>query len=107
MTSGRLVPPSLIPKVIQSTEGGGQGCRCGWHSQVIDSRPTLDGAIRRRRKCQKCNARWTTYERNEDCPIPPNGTLALLQARITVMRESLDALERIVAVAANTTAMLK
>ncbi len=33
-------------------------------SQVKDSRPTEDGAaIRRRRQCESCNARFTTFER--------------------------------------------
>ncbi len=32
-------------------------------SKVIDSRPTVDGeSIRRRRICQKCGKRFTTYE---------------------------------------------
>ncbi len=32
-------------------------------SKVIDSRPTVDGeSIRRRRICQKCSKRFTTYE---------------------------------------------
>lgn len=32
-------------------------------SKVIDSRPTVDGeSIRRRRACQKCGKRFTTYE---------------------------------------------
>ncbi|MBD3245231.1 MAG: transcriptional repressor NrdR [Candidatus Moranbacteria bacterium] len=35
-------------------------------TMVIDSRETLDRkAIRRRRKCVKCSARFTTYERPE------------------------------------------
>ena len=34
------------------------------NSQVKDSRPTEDGAaIRRRRQCEACNARFTTFER--------------------------------------------
>ena len=34
------------------------------NSQVKDSRPTEDGAaIRRRRQCQACGARFTTFER--------------------------------------------
>ncbi len=34
------------------------------HSQVKDSRPTEDGAaIRRRRQCENCGARFTTFER--------------------------------------------
>jgi transcriptional repressor NrdR len=33
-------------------------------SQVKDSRPTEDGAaIRRRRQCEECSARFTTFER--------------------------------------------
>ncbi len=35
-------------------------------SQVKDSRPTDDGAaIRRRRQCEGCGARFTTFERNQ------------------------------------------
>ena len=34
------------------------------NSQVKDSRPTEDGAsIRRRRQCEECSARFTTFER--------------------------------------------
>ena len=38
---------------------------CGHHdTQVKDSRPTEDNAaIRRRRSCPECGARWTTFER--------------------------------------------
>ena len=38
---------------------------CGHHdTQVKDSRPTEDNtAIRRRRFCPNCGARWTTFER--------------------------------------------
>jgi len=38
---------------------------CGYEdSQVKDSRPTEDGAsIRRRRQCEGCGARFTTFER--------------------------------------------
>jgi len=37
---------------------------CGHEEdKVVDSRPSQDGqAIRRRRECLKCNARYTTYE---------------------------------------------
>ncbi len=35
-------------------------------SSVLDSRDSEDGGvIRRRRKCEKCKKRWTTYERTE------------------------------------------
>ena len=38
---------------------------CGFEdSQVKDSRPVADGtAVRRRRQCPNCNARFTTFER--------------------------------------------
>lgn len=36
-------------------------------TKVIDSRPTEDGrAIRRRRVCNKCDSRFTTYEKVEE-----------------------------------------
>ena len=40
-------------------------CRyCGCTElRVIDSRPTEDGAIRRRRECPECGSRFTTFER--------------------------------------------
>ena len=39
----------------------------GMDTRVIDSRPTDDGyAIRRRRGCDKCNKRFTTYEKPEE-----------------------------------------
>lgn len=37
------------------------------NSRVVDSRPTEDGhAIRRRRECDHCGKRFTTYEKVED-----------------------------------------
>lgn len=39
-------------------------------SRVVDSRPTEEGTmIRRRRECSRCNKRFTTYERVEDIPL--------------------------------------
>ncbi len=39
-------------------------------SKVIDSRPTDEGnSIRRRRECEKCKKRFTTYEKIEDIPL--------------------------------------
>ena len=36
-------------------------------TKVIDSRPTEDGhAIRRRRECERCSRRFTTYEKDEE-----------------------------------------
>ena len=43
-------------------------CSCT-ESRVIDSRPTEDGAIRRRRECEGCQKRFTTYEKIEMLPI--------------------------------------
>ncbi|MDR0931084.1 MAG: transcriptional regulator NrdR [Clostridiales bacterium] len=43
-------------------------CNCS-ESKVINSRSTDNGAIRRRRECVNCGARWTTYERREMMPI--------------------------------------
>lgn len=48
------------------------------NDQVIDSRASEDGfVIRRRRECQSCNRRYTTYERVEERPlkvVKKNGT---------------------------------
>ncbi len=38
-------------------------------NRVLDSRPTDDGAIRRRRECLSCGRRFTTYERVEEIPM--------------------------------------
>lgn len=39
-------------------------------SKVVDSRPTEDGSvIRRRRECVECGQRMTTYEKIEETPI--------------------------------------
>ncbi|NMA95253.1 MAG: transcriptional repressor NrdR [Clostridiales bacterium] len=39
-------------------------------SKVVDSRPTDEGAvIRRRRECMDCGKRFTTYEKIEQMPI--------------------------------------
>jgi transcriptional repressor NrdR len=44
---------------------------CGFpDSKVVDSRPTEEGqAIRRRRECEKCARRFTTYEKIEEIPL--------------------------------------
>jgi transcriptional repressor NrdR len=36
---------------------------CERDSQVVDSRTTADGGVRRRRVCSQCKRRFTTYER--------------------------------------------
>jgi transcriptional repressor NrdR len=39
-------------------------------TKVVDSRPTEEGqAIRRRRECNKCKKRFTTYEKIEEIPL--------------------------------------
>lgn len=47
-------------------------------SRVVDSRPSDDGrAIRRRRECEACGFRFTTFERREQTPllvVKKNGT---------------------------------
>lgn len=44
---------------------------CGWNeSKVVDSRPADEYAvIRRRRECEKCSKRFTTYEKVEEMPL--------------------------------------
>ncbi len=44
---------------------------CGWaQDKVVDSRESKEAdSIRRRRECEKCNKRFTTYERVE-LPMP-------------------------------------
>ena len=44
---------------------------CGYaESRVLDSRPAEEGrSIRRRRECQQCGRRFTTYERREEVPL--------------------------------------
>ncbi len=40
------------------------------NTRVIDSRPgKIDFEVRRRRECQKCSRRFTTYERIEQAPV--------------------------------------
>ncbi len=39
------------------------------NDRVIDSRTSPDGSIRRRRECNSCRRRFTTYERIEDRPM--------------------------------------
>ncbi|MDO5382987.1 MAG: transcriptional regulator NrdR [Eubacteriales bacterium] len=39
------------------------------NTKVIDSRPTDDSSIRRRRQCDECGKRFTTYEKVETLPL--------------------------------------
>lgn len=54
---------------------------CGSNDfKVLDSRPTDSQTIRRRRECQKCQKRFTTYEIIEAVPISvvkKNGSLEI------------------------------
>lgn len=40
--------------------------KCAEDSDVTDSRETEGGVIRRRRRCEVCEHRWTTYEVHVD-----------------------------------------
>ena len=53
---------------------GGKPMKCPYcgeeSTKVIDSRPAEDNsAIRRRRQCDKCKKRYTTYEKVESIPL--------------------------------------
>ena len=39
------------------------------NTKVIDFRPTEDSSIRRRRQCEECGKRFTTYEKVETMPL--------------------------------------
>lgn len=39
------------------------------NTKVIDLRPTDDSSIRRRRQCDECGKRFTTYEKIETLPL--------------------------------------
>lgn len=39
------------------------------NTRVMDSRPTDDSSIRRRRQCDECGKRFTTYEKVETLPL--------------------------------------
>lgn len=45
--------------------------KCNYHkSSVVDSRQAEDGnTIRRRRECEQCHTRFTTFERVEELPL--------------------------------------
>jgi transcriptional repressor NrdR len=38
-------------------------------TKVVDSRPAENNSIRRRRQCENCGRRYTTYERIETIPL--------------------------------------
>lgn len=56
------VPPKLPARSKVKFGMPCPNCKC-MSTSVIDSRPVLEtGAIRRRRVCQKCGLRFSTYE---------------------------------------------
>ena len=83
---------------------------CGHsESRVVDSRPADDGvSIRRRRECEGCARRFTTYEKIEKSPlyvVKRNGTLQAFDSgriRASILKScekrsvSLDVVEHIV-----------
>lgn len=55
-------------------KNGGYGMKCPYclneDTKVIDSRATEEGqVIRRRRECENCKKRFTTYEKIEEIPL--------------------------------------
>lgn len=78
-------------------------------TQVKDSRPTEDNtAIRRRRSCPECGARWTTFERvqlreltvvksdNDRAPFDRDKLARSLRVALSKRPVSEDRIERIV-----------
>lgn len=63
-------------------------CECGGSSSVMESRVHAD-AVRRRRTCLACGARWTTYERRDAGHrelTDPELAVALVQAAREFLR---------------------
>lgn len=61
---------------------------CGGDSNVMESRVHGE-AVRRRRACLACGARWTTYERRQEQPpelTDPVIAVALVQAAREFLR---------------------
>ena len=64
----------LQNKTEINAEKGGKNMRCPYcgnpDTRVIDSRPAEDkSSIRRRRSCDECGRRFTTYEKVETIPL--------------------------------------
>ena len=75
------------PAWAGAERGGRYECpNCGGsHSMVTDSRPSRKG-VRRRRCCQGCHARWTTFEASIDIG-------RITDEYITKLLKNADALE--------------
>src|SRR5699024_2062486 len=61
-------------KTIETSLIGVENVKCPQcnhkNSRVLDSRPIEEGdAIRRRRECEQCGFRFTTFERSEEMPL--------------------------------------
>jgi transcriptional repressor NrdR len=58
------------------------------NTKVIDSRPTDDSSIRRRRQCDECGKRFTTYEKIESITLvlslPQNGHFTLSTSKLNI-----------------------
>lgn len=70
----RIPADPLFFKNTVEKKVGGKNMRCPFcqcaDTKVTDSRATDDGkAIRRRRECQQCGRRFTTYEMVEEVPL--------------------------------------
>ncbi len=64
----------LIKGIDYGTFYGGKNMRCpncdAKNTRVLDSRPIDEGrSIRRRRECESCQYRFTTFERVEEIPL--------------------------------------
>lgn len=63
-----------ITDILKKNVEGEQNMKCPYcnnpDTKVIDSRPADDGSsIRRRRACDECGKRFTTYEKVETIPL--------------------------------------
>lgn len=63
-----------ILSVYKAENGGGKQMKCPFcgheNTRVIDSRPAEENnSIRRRRVCDECDKRFTTYEKVETIPL--------------------------------------
>ena len=69
-----LVKRYTIYKLCDKCKSGGDDMKCPFcsslNTRVIDSRPADDNnSIRRRRLCDDCGKRFTTYEKIETIPV--------------------------------------
>ena len=91
-----------IKPVVDSARILCPACKQAGPSSVIDSRPTANAmSIRRRRACQSCRARWTTYELSAEtyARIMPllkhTGELNTLRALLAQLGPMIEAAHRL------------